>query len=157
MLTEHCKMTWTRPESNKGKFYSKLVMRPLTQGTETNLGELNIRVDGDEDIHEKDAICKLCRLSFIVVKNVIKIECGCKRTFVAHEACASNMSVNNCNKCGRRYNHAPVKLVRVAVRAKVWSREGGLVDDVSSETENGTSVKEDKRGQRRGRWKMVCW
>ncbi|KAM7489039.1 hypothetical protein LguiB_026523 [Lonicera macranthoides] len=65
--------------------------------------------------------------------------------------------MNNCNKCGWRYNHAPVKLVQVAVRAKMLSREGASVDDVSSEMENRTLAEEEKRRQSRGRWKMVCW
>ncbi|KAM7489048.1 hypothetical protein LguiB_026532 [Lonicera macranthoides] len=99
--------------------------------------------DGDEDIQENDAICLLCRLAFRFVENIIKIECWCKKTVVAHEAWASNTSVINCNKCGQSYNHAPVHLVRMAIRAKVWSVKGGLVDDVSSEMENG-----DVRGGR---------
>ncbi|KAM7489050.1 hypothetical protein LguiB_026534 [Lonicera macranthoides] len=99
--------------------------------------------DGDEGIQENDAICLLCRLAFRFVENVIKIECWCKKTVVAHEAWASNTSVINCNKCGQSYNHAPAHLVRVAVRAKVWSAKGGLVDDICSDQIGSVSFRID--------------
>ncbi|KAM7486001.1 hypothetical protein LguiA_002010 [Lonicera macranthoides] len=89
------------------ELYYRKVLRSH-ESIPTNPKDLSIEVEGDEKISVTTASCKFCESWITNGADVIKIICGCRRTFIAHEACVSNYSVKKkCNECRQYwYNQA---------------------------------------------------
>ncbi|XP_057487412.1 uncharacterized protein LOC130773494 [Actinidia eriantha] len=94
----------------------KVVVRPRTSIVQTNAIDhrSQVRMEGDEEIAEEEAVCKFC-FDTLKEENILKTECGCKNALV-HEECAANQirvrDNNTCDYCGQEVWSFPVTMLR---------------------------------------------
>ncbi|KAM7489001.1 hypothetical protein LguiB_026485 [Lonicera macranthoides] len=55
-----------------------------------------VRLEGDQEIIEEDAVCEICFNALKVNQEMVKIKCKCKSEGLVHEACATK---SNCGVC----------------------------------------------------------